>query len=80
MVNLLAHLDVDYPAVADYYGQSTEPVFLQAREGVEQEHRFSVTNALRQAPHRANPVQRLRPRPLIQGCISVASQPPPRAL
>jgi hypothetical protein len=29
MVNLFAHLDVDHPSIADYDGQSTEPVFLQ---------------------------------------------------
>jgi len=48
MVNLFAHLDVDHPSIADYDGQSTEPVFLQAREGAEEQHPFSVAERARQ--------------------------------
>jgi hypothetical protein len=48
MVNLFAHLDVDHPSIADYDGQSTEPVFLQAREGAEEQRSFSVADARRQ--------------------------------
>ena len=58
MVNVFAHLDVDHPSIADYNGQSTEPVFLQAREGAEEQRRFSVADARRQARHRVRPIQR----------------------
>src|SRR5437899_10857119 len=59
MVNLLDHLDIDYPSVADRQDQPTEPAFLQAREGVEQEYCLSVADAARQVHHRA--LHRLHP-------------------
>jgi hypothetical protein len=45
MVDLLAHLDVDHPSVADHHDQTTEPLLLQARNGVEQEHCISLPDA-----------------------------------
>src|SRR5207245_8507140 len=42
MVNLLDHLNVDHSSIADRQGQATEPAFLQAGEGVEQEHCFPL--------------------------------------
>ena len=59
MVNLFAHLDVDHPPVADDNGQSTEPVFLQAGEGVEEQPRFSVADARWQTRHRVRSIQEL---------------------
>jgi len=47
MVDFFAHLDVDHPSVADDYGQSTEPVYLQAPKGLEEQLGFSVADARR---------------------------------
>ena len=52
MVDLLAHLDVHHPSVADEHGESTESVPLQAREHLEKQLRFSIADARRQDCHR----------------------------
>src|SRR6266446_955984 len=56
VVNLLDHLDIDYPSVADRQDQSTEPLGLQACEDVEHKHYFSVADTVRQAHQRVQPV------------------------
>jgi len=56
MVNLLDHLNVDHSSIADRQGQATEPAFLQAGEGVEQEDCFPLAEAVRQFDPRVQPL------------------------
>ena len=47
MIELLHHLDINDPPVADRQRQPPKATFFQPREDIEHEHRLSVAHAVR---------------------------------